>query len=165
MFLFIIWFIFCNGIISCNEEFHSSESQIPIASDFDSNSNNQHEPQSLFSFDDATLYKINWLDSTDSQNSNETLMAEELILTNENQHKYRCIIPNVYAENKRNVNATKNDDLNPYQLLKPLFTKKICSYRPENYWKYEICHGKYIRQFHEDPGIKVNAIIGYLSYK
>lgn len=80
MFLFIIWFLFCNGIISCNEEFHSSESQIPIASDFDSNSNNQHEPQSLFSFDDATLYKINWLDSTDSPNSNETVSSNTLTL-------------------------------------------------------------------------------------
>lgn len=61
----------------------------------------------------------------------------------------------IRKQNKLNANTTKNDDLNPYQLLKPLFTKKICSYRPENYWKYEICHGKYIRQFHEDPGIKV----------
>ncbi|XP_075592135.1 endoplasmic reticulum lectin 1 isoform X2 [Dermatophagoides farinae] len=48
-------------------------------------------------------------------------------------------------------------------LLKPLFTKKICSYRPENYWKYEICHGKYIRQFHEDPGIKGSIQEYYLG--
>lgn len=25
-----------------------------------------------------------------------------------------------------------------------------CSYRLESYWTYEVCHGKYIRQYHEE---------------
>ena len=45
-------------------------------------------------------------------------------------------------------------ELSPYQLLKPLFTKELCSYRLEQYWTYEICHGKFIRQFHEESGVK-----------
>lgn len=47
--------------------------------------------------------------------------------------------------------SSKDADLNPYELIRPIITKKFCSYRVENYWTYEICHGRYIRQFHEDP--------------
>lgn len=38
-------------------------------------------------------------------------------------------------------------------LLAPLFketTKKDCSLRIETYWSYELCHGQFIRQFHEE---------------
>jgi endoplasmic reticulum lectin 1 len=34
--------------------------------------------------------------------------------------------------------------------LKPLVAREVCSYRLEQYWTYELCHGKYLRQFHED---------------
>jgi hypothetical protein len=43
-----------------------------------------------------------------------------------------------------------DSELSAYQLLKPLFAREVCSYRLEQYWTYEICHGRYIRQFHED---------------
>lgn len=82
-----------------------------------------------------------------------------MILTSENQEKYRCFIPTIIKQDETKTNSTnKNSDLNPYQLLKPLLLKKPCSYRVENYWTYEICHGKYIRQYHEDSETKVSVL-------
>uniref|UniRef100_A0A673CKK5 Endoplasmic reticulum lectin n=1 Tax=Sphaeramia orbicularis TaxID=375764 RepID=A0A673CKK5_9TELE len=38
----------------------------------------------------------------------------------------------------------------PGELLDPLFKRSSCSYRIESYWTYEVCHGKHIRQYHEE---------------
>ncbi|KAI7690253.1 hypothetical protein SSS_01331 [Sarcoptes scabiei] len=87
-----------------------------------------------------------------------------MILTSENQEKYRCFIPTIIKQDETKTNSTnKNSDLNPYQLLKPLLLKKPCSYRVENYWTYEICHGKYIRQYHEDSETKRSFYLGYFD--
>lgn len=37
----------------------------------------------------------------------------------------------------------------PYALLKSLFNREMCSLRLDHYWTYELCHGRYLRQFHE----------------
>lgn len=31
-----------------------------------------------------------------------------------------------------------------------LFTSAACSFRAESYWAYEVCHGDYIKQYHEE---------------
>lgn len=31
-----------------------------------------------------------------------------------------------------------------------MFSSASCSYRIESYWTYEVCHGNYIKQFHEE---------------
>ena len=36
------------------------------------------------------------------------------------------------------------------EILEQLFTTQACAYRLEHYWTYELCHGRYIRQFHEE---------------
>ncbi|XDV50583.1 hypothetical protein PO909_019620 [Leuciscus waleckii] len=38
----------------------------------------------------------------------------------------------------------------PAMLLEPLFKQSSCSYRIESYWTYEVCHGKHVRQYHEE---------------
>lgn len=54
---------------------------------------------------------------------------------------------------------------NPRELLEPLFKQSSCSYRIESYWTYEVCHGKHIRQYHEEKetGQKVNIHEYYLG--
>ena len=36
------------------------------------------------------------------------------------------------------------------EILEQLFTTQSCAYRLEHYWTYELCHGRYIRQYHEE---------------
>lgn len=42
--------------------------------------------------------------------------------------------------------------------LEPLFTGDVCSYRIESYWTYEICHGNYIKQYHEERDGKTSKL-------
>ena len=35
-------------------------------------------------------------------------------------------------------------------LLEKLFTQQACAYRLESYWTYELCHGRFLRQYHEE---------------
>lgn len=46
--------------------------------------------------------------------------------------------------------ATVYTGSNPFELLAPLFIAGSCSYRIDSYWTYEVCHGNYIKQFHEE---------------
>ena len=36
------------------------------------------------------------------------------------------------------------------EILEQLFATQSCAYRLEHYWTYELCHGRYIRQYHEE---------------
>lgn len=85
------------------------------------------------------------------------------ISTNDN-HKYKCVVPDSDAipfflygpEGYPNYNETKDEegiflkDKNPVQLLQPLLKSQTCSYKYELYWTYELCHGKHLRQYHEE---------------
>lgn len=56
------------------------------------------------------------------------------------------------------------DGISPYQILKPLFTREVCSYRLEQYWTYELCHGRFVRQFHEESTVQKSAMKGQEYY-
>ena len=49
-----------------------------------------------------------------------------------------------------------SDDISDYTgpdalgLLEGLFVGSSCAYRAEPYWTYELCHGKHLRQYHEE---------------
>ncbi|KAF3708342.1 Endoplasmic reticulum lectin 1 ER lectin [Channa argus] len=53
----------------------------------------------------------------------------------------------------------------PGELLEPLFKRSSCSYRIESYWTYEVCHGKHVRQYHEEreTGQKISVQEYYLG--
>lgn len=44
----------------------------------------------------------------------------------------------------------KKDSKSPIELLSPLLKTKSCVHYVESYWSYQICHGKHIRQYHEE---------------
>nr|XP_049696425.1 endoplasmic reticulum lectin 1 isoform X3 [Helicoverpa armigera] len=106
-------------------------------------------------FDDTILFGINWPGSQDIQHlvdgevSKLELPKKEILkVTTANKEKYECRIPELRA--KESTNIEDYDGPSPLSLLKPLFSQKICSYRLESYWSYEVCHGRYIRQYHEE---------------
>ena len=49
----------------------------------------------------------------------------------------------------------------PLDLISPLFTSSICSYRIESYWTYEVCHGNHIKQYHEERDGKITKLQEY----
>ncbi|XP_023955101.2 endoplasmic reticulum lectin 1 isoform X2 [Bicyclus anynana] len=104
-------------------------------------------------FDDNILFGILWPGSLDTP---EKLLEGEVkpesketlnVMTNLKE-KYNCQLPNL-SQNQTATTADY-DGPSPINLLKPLFSQKICSYRLESYWSYEVCHGRYVRQYHEE---------------
>ena len=82
--------------------------------------------------------------------------VESITVTSHSQEKYHCYLPKL---------AKKDDLENPSTLetsaldyLEPLFTGDVCSYRIESYWTYEICHGNYIKQYHEERDGKTSKL-------
>ncbi|KAJ4443520.1 hypothetical protein ANN_05192 [Periplaneta americana] len=98
-------------------------------------------------FDDTVLFKINW----PGRSGNELLDtsdAEPLVVTTENNERYKCLLPHFQEKEKDSIDTYNGP--NPLELLAPLFTQSSCSYRLESYWTYELCHGRYVRQYHEE---------------
>lgn len=106
-------------------------------------------------FDDTVLFSINW--PGPGHNEIELADREQLIITSSHQEKYKCILPKI-QEKEQGDQEKKYDGPNPLELLSPLFSQSSCSYRLESYWTYEVCHGRFIRQYHEDrEGKKVKV--------
>lgn len=98
-------------------------------------------------FDDTILFKINWPGNTEDI-YDQSPDAEPLFVTTHNKEKYKCLIPQL--QDKESDSDTAYSGPTPLELLSPLFTSSSCSYRIESYWTYEICHGSYIKQYHEE---------------
>ncbi|XP_021916263.1 endoplasmic reticulum lectin 1 isoform X2 [Zootermopsis nevadensis] len=112
-------------------------------------------------FDDSVLFKINWPGRSGSDLFDAS-DAEPLLVATENNEVYKCLLP-LFQEKEKDSIVTYNGP-NPLELLAPLFTQSSCSYKLESYWTYELCHGRYIRQYHEErEGKKVKLQEYYLG--
>ncbi|XP_061600642.1 endoplasmic reticulum lectin 1 isoform X2 [Cololabis saira] len=102
------------------------------------------------SFTDEIPFKISWPGSEFTLPNTGVLYKEEdfVIMTTTEKEKYKCMLPSV-------ATGDEGDDKlyggpSPGKLLEPLFKRSSCSYRIESYWTYEVCHGKHVRQYHEE---------------
>ncbi|KAM9364629.1 endoplasmic reticulum lectin 1 [Pholidichthys leucotaenia] len=102
------------------------------------------------SFTDEIPFKINWPGAEFTLPSSGSLYHEDnfVIMTTTEKEKYKCLLPT--------LTAGEEDDMKEYsgpgpgELLESLFKRSSCSYRIESYWTYEVCHGKHVRQYHEE---------------
>ncbi|XP_013185274.1 endoplasmic reticulum lectin 1 isoform X2 [Amyelois transitella] len=107
-------------------------------------------------FDDTILFSINWPGSPENLENlvegntrNSQLQKKEVLkVTTTNKEQYECHIPELQP--KQSSSPEEHVGALPLNLLKPLFGQKICSFRLESYWSYEVCHGSHIRQYHEE---------------
>lgn len=85
-------------------------------------------------FDDSVLFSLNW---SEELTPNDEVTAQEFItVTSSHQEKYKCAIPLIVEkETNQEVKYTGPSAL---ELLSPLFTQKICSFKLESYWTYEV---------------------------
>ncbi|XP_017877902.1 endoplasmic reticulum lectin 1 isoform X2 [Ceratina calcarata] len=114
------------------------------------------------SFDDTVLFKINWPGKASSDLLKSRPNVEPYIITTANKEKYQCLIID-NSEQKQDYDVPNNAP-NPIEILQTLFRQNTCSYRVEPYWSYELCHGRYARQYHEDrDGKKVKTHEYYLG--
>lgn len=101
-------------------------------------------------FSDDELFAIHWAGFTDLERLKEEKGDLEIVsVQTEEDERYQCIIP----ESQADIDATRKASYHgptPEELMEALFIQSSCSYRIESYWTYELCHGKHIRQYHED---------------
>ncbi|KAK0426006.1 hypothetical protein QR680_009499 [Steinernema hermaphroditum] len=113
----------------------------------------------LRDIDDSIAYRINYLPrATLPSNLLEDQMLPVVSVDNE---PYLCTFPELISETKRTkINSYSGPS--PAELIAPM-NEEQCAYRNDGYWTYEICHGRYIRQFHEEKGgsIGLEYYMGY----
>uniref|UniRef100_A0A0A9X029 Endoplasmic reticulum lectin 1 n=1 Tax=Lygus hesperus TaxID=30085 RepID=A0A0A9X029_LYGHE len=102
----------------------------------------------LKGFDDSILYKINWPGAEGLDNIDQLYGGETMVVTTNRKEKYRCVLPSIQEKEKENYDEYTGP--NPVQLLAPMFALSTCTTLLEPYWSYELCHGRYIRQYHEE---------------
>lgn len=95
-------------------------------------------------FDDAVLYGIDW---PGEYRSEETENMQFVDITSSHKERYRCFLP---TRSRPSSNLVKTYDGPPaIELLSPLFVKETCVFTDDGYWLYELCHGRFARQFHD----------------
>ncbi|KAL3874909.1 hypothetical protein ACJMK2_037861 [Sinanodonta woodiana] len=98
-------------------------------------------------FSDSDLFAIKWLGPLDLE-KNYDGRKESVFIQTASDEKYKCMLPmskvEEEAKKKANYIGPSADEL-----MKTLFLQSVCSYRIESYWTYELCHGRHIRQYHE----------------
>lgn len=101
-------------------------------------------------FTDEIPFKITWPGAEFTLPMSGPLYSEEnfVIMTTTKQERYKCLLPSLTAGDEGDEKDYTGPS--PAQLLEKLFTQSSCSYRIESYWTYEVCHGKHIRQYHEE---------------
>ncbi|XP_027863390.1 endoplasmic reticulum lectin 1 [Xiphophorus couchianus] len=117
------------------------------------------------SFTDEIPFKITWPGAEFRLPTSGAPYSEDdfVIMTTTEKEKYKCLLPSL-------ANGEEDDDKgyggpSPGELLEPLFKRSSCSYRIESYWTYEVCHGKHVRQYHEEKetGQKISVQEYYLG--
>ncbi|KAI6072033.1 Endoplasmic reticulum lectin 1 [Aix galericulata] len=99
---------------------------------------------------DDVPFRVNWPGTEFSLPTTGVLYKEDnyIIMTTVDKEKYKCILPLIASGSEEEEKDYKGPT--PGELLEPLFKQSSCSYRIESYWTYEVCHGKHIRQYHEE---------------
>lgn len=108
-------------------------------------------------FDDSVLFKLAWSSGGAPEEllrkyKENALNADEAVVVNSvDLEKYICSIPQPYIEES----SAKKEYFGqtPRQLLQPLYQLRSCTYRIEMYWTYELCHGRYLLQYHEEKDV------------
>lgn len=98
-------------------------------------------------FDDSILYDISW-PGKDDLSLEEVAEYEKYTISSTKNEQYTCYISPLKEEVGKET--TPYSGRSPFELLAPLFIAGSCSYRIDSYWTYEVCHGNYIKQFHEE---------------
>ncbi|KAF6723751.1 Endoplasmic reticulum lectin 1 [Oryzias melastigma] len=118
------------------------------------------------SFTDEIPFKITWPGAEVSLvPTSGALYSEDdfVIMTTAEKEKYKCLLPSLAFGEEDEGKSYSGPS--PYELLEPLFKRSSCSYRIESYWTYEVCHGKHVRQYHEEKetGQKMSVQEYYLG--
>ncbi|KJH44583.1 glucosidase II beta subunit-like protein [Dictyocaulus viviparus] len=109
--------------------------------------------------DDSVHYFITFDRTQDSlagtqllEENEKALSEDSLRVSTQNNENFICKIPEGYTSS--NKDASINTESSVAELIASIYKEKLCSYRVEPYWTYELCHGRYIVQYHEEKDVR-----------
>eukprot|EP00116_Pleurobrachia_bachei_P008388 sb/3468650/ len=73
-----------------------------------------------------------------------------------NNEEYVCQLPKPV---EREVPSIGGSTQSAREIIGLLEREKACSYRVDSYWVYELCHGSYVKQFHEERDTKDRKVL------
>ena len=119
----------------------------------------EEDPKTVLILDhsDMTLKKLDVAESEDEQ-------LDKITMLSKHGEKYVCTIPRSDNFDKERGGAKGGyEGQTALALLEPLFVSQSCAYRLEHYWTYELCHGRFLRQYHEERDGKNIKVIHFKS--
>ncbi|UJR36910.1 hypothetical protein I4U23_029623 [Adineta vaga] len=110
--------------------------------------------------DDDILFDIKWQPELTSSIE----LDNSYTFTSKRNENYLCVLPK--TETIVPVSTETIAFAEVVKLLEGLHAKKLCAYRLDPYWTYELCHGVHIRQYHDSKvaGKKSLLLEYFLGY-
>uniref|UniRef100_A0A914WBL5 Endoplasmic reticulum lectin 1 n=1 Tax=Plectus sambesii TaxID=2011161 RepID=A0A914WBL5_9BILA len=110
-------------------------------------------------FDDTVLFKLSWQHEAPAleaalkqyrEHGPSTLLDSDavVLISTGSDEKYLCSLPKAPDGDKPKVQSYHGPT--PGELMAPLYNQRSCTYRMEMYWTYELCHGRFLMQYHEE---------------
>ncbi|DBA74954.1 TPA: hypothetical protein ACH3X1_010300 [Trebouxia sp. C0004] len=85
----------------------------------------------------------------------ESGFSQHIRMTNSTGHAFDCVLPSpsqdTYLDTADNKGDTQQQELTSEQVLSTLSAR--CFYRLEDWWTYELCYEKHVRQFHREKEV------------
>jgi len=142
----ILFFICC--LTSCLNAHYDIDDTLLYKIDFKPFSDPKTSLKSPITTSQQDPVEADGNESSHTEDKDENSLTDTVIITSVDKEKFRCQIPKVVQR--------VTDDISDYTgpdalgLLESLFVGSSCAYRAEPYWTYELCHGKHLRQYHEE---------------
>lgn len=110
--------------------------------------------------DDDILYDLKWQPELTSPMEND----QSYVFTSAKKENFHCNLPTIQTVEQKSAEVVLANETN--LLLQNLHSKKLCAYRLDPYWTYELCHGTHLRQYHDAKVSGKKSILQefYLGY-
>lgn len=119
---------------------------------------------------DEVKFKLNWHDEIRHENIKIDKDVEILNMRTIDKDQYTCNAPidDEVKDDLKLQNDFENHQIDTSSLISSIYDKKLCSYRIESYWIYELCHGQFVKQYHETKNsgkrsIKESYFLGHFN--
>ncbi|XP_076456317.1 protein OS-9-like isoform X2 [Babylonia areolata] len=93
----------------------------------------------------------------------ETYPDTAIVVTSRHGQQYQCNYPSHQEQKQQKEEEEKMAlETGVVELLRPL-SQQPCLFKTKDWWTYEVCYGKYIRQYHVEDG-QIRGNVMYLGH-
>ncbi|EGT57596.1 hypothetical protein CAEBREN_32256 [Caenorhabditis brenneri] len=100
---------------------------------------------------DSTIIKNPPPLEEETQKFNNELSDEYVRIMSKNNERFVCKLPHIEADEQKAVDYSGPSAGKILETM--LYREKMCSFLIDVYWTYQVCHGRYVIQYHEDKHV------------